>query len=124
MRLLLVILICLLVFNRFGDWMGRHGFGKLPGDLRFRIAGRDVLPAAGQQHRAAAGGQRDRLDQVSPLRSRERQPKAISAAGTASITTWKLPMLRSVSFSCRRICRPVAWGLSCEVWASEASVTA
>lgn len=40
MRFLLVILICLLVFNRFGDWMTRHGFGKLPGDLRFRIAGR------------------------------------------------------------------------------------
>ena len=43
MRLLLVILICLLVFNRFGDWMSRHGFGKLPGDLRFRIAGREFF---------------------------------------------------------------------------------
>ena len=40
MRFLLVILICLLVFNRFGDWMTRHGFGKLPGDLRFRIGQR------------------------------------------------------------------------------------
>ena len=40
MRLLLVFLLCLLVFNRFGDWMARHGFGKLPGDLRFRFAGR------------------------------------------------------------------------------------
>ena len=38
MRLLLVLLIALLVFNRFGDWMTRHGFGKLPGDLRFRLA--------------------------------------------------------------------------------------
>jgi hypothetical protein len=43
MRLLLVILICLLVFNRFGDWMTRHGFGKLPGDLRFRLAGREFF---------------------------------------------------------------------------------
>ena len=43
MRFLLVILICLLVFNRFGDWMTRHGFGKLPGDLRFRFAGRDFF---------------------------------------------------------------------------------
>jgi hypothetical protein len=43
MRFLLVILICLLVFNRFGDWMTRHGFGKLPGDLRFRLAGREFL---------------------------------------------------------------------------------
>ena len=43
MRLLLVILICLLVFNRFGVWMTRHGFGKLPGDLRFRLAGREFF---------------------------------------------------------------------------------
>lgn len=43
MRFLLVILICLLVFNRFGDWMTRHGFGKLPGDLRFRVAGREFF---------------------------------------------------------------------------------
>ena len=43
MRLLLILLICLLVFNRFGDWMSRHGFGKLPGDLRFRIAGREFF---------------------------------------------------------------------------------
>ena len=41
MRWLLILLICLLVFNRFGDWMGRHGFGRLPGDLRFRFAGRE-----------------------------------------------------------------------------------
>ncbi len=40
MRFLLILVLCLLVFNRFGDWMTRHGFGKLPGDLRFRIAGR------------------------------------------------------------------------------------
>ena len=47
MRFLLVILICLLVFNRFGDWMTRHGFGKLPGDLRFRIAGREFFVPLG-----------------------------------------------------------------------------
>jgi len=41
MRWILIILICLLVFNRFGDWMGRHGFGRLPGDIRFRLAGRE-----------------------------------------------------------------------------------
>ncbi len=40
-RWILILLICLLVFNRFGDWMGRHGFGRLPGDLRFRFAGRE-----------------------------------------------------------------------------------
>ena len=43
MKFLLVVLICLLVFNRFGDWMTRHGFGKLPGDLRFRLAGREFF---------------------------------------------------------------------------------
>jgi hypothetical protein len=43
MRWLLILLVCLLVFNRFGDWMGRHGFGKLPGDLRFRVAGREFF---------------------------------------------------------------------------------
>ena len=47
MRLLLVLLICLLVFNRFGDWMSRHGFGKLPGDLRFRVAGREFFLPVG-----------------------------------------------------------------------------
>ena len=41
MRWILILFICLLVFNRFGDWMGRHGFGHLPGDIRFRLAGRD-----------------------------------------------------------------------------------
>ena len=47
MRFLLIFLICLLVFNRFGDWMSRHGFGKLPGDLRFRIAGREFFVPLG-----------------------------------------------------------------------------
>jgi len=41
MRWFLILLICLLVFNRFGDWMTKHGFGRLPGDLRFRFAGRE-----------------------------------------------------------------------------------
>lgn len=43
MRWLLILLACLLVFNRFGDWMGRHGLGRLPGDLRFRLAGREFF---------------------------------------------------------------------------------
>jgi hypothetical protein len=47
MRFLLVFLIALLVFNRFGDWMSRHGFGKLPGDLRFRLAGREFYVPLG-----------------------------------------------------------------------------
>ena len=47
MRWILILLICLLVFNRFGDWMGRHGFGKLPGDLRFRFLGREFFVPLG-----------------------------------------------------------------------------
>ena len=47
MRWLLVLVLCLLVFNRFGDWMARHGFGRLPGDLRFRIAGREIFVPLG-----------------------------------------------------------------------------
>jgi hypothetical protein len=39
--------LCLLVFNRFGEWMSRHGFGRLPGDLRFRVAGREVFVPVG-----------------------------------------------------------------------------
>ncbi len=47
MRWLLVLVLCLLVFNRFGDWMTRHGFGRLPGDLRFRVVGREVFVPVG-----------------------------------------------------------------------------
>ncbi len=47
MRWLLVLVLCLLVFNRFGDWMTRHGFGRLPGDIRFRIGGREVFIPVG-----------------------------------------------------------------------------
>jgi hypothetical protein len=43
MRFLLILLLCLLIFNRFGDWMTRHGFGRLPGDIRFRVAGREFF---------------------------------------------------------------------------------
>lgn len=41
MRLLLVLLLTALIFNRFGDWLGRFGLGRLPGDLRFRIGRRE-----------------------------------------------------------------------------------
>ncbi len=43
MRFLLVFLLSLLIFNRCGDWLSRHGFGRLPGDLRLRIAGREFF---------------------------------------------------------------------------------
>jgi hypothetical protein len=47
MRFLLILLLCLLIFNRFGDWMTRHGFGRLPGDIRLRIAGREFFLPVG-----------------------------------------------------------------------------
>lgn len=43
MRYLVVLLLCLLIFNRFGDWLSRHGFGRLPGDIRWHIAGREFF---------------------------------------------------------------------------------
>jgi hypothetical protein len=47
MRFLLILLLCLLIFNRFGDWLARRGFGRLPGDIRFRVAGREVFVPLG-----------------------------------------------------------------------------
>ena len=47
MRALLVFLIVLLIFNRFGVWLQRFGLGRLPGDVRFRLFGRQIfLPFA------------------------------------------------------------------------------
>jgi hypothetical protein len=43
MRFLLILLLSLLIFNRFGDWLARHGFGRLPGDLRLRVGGREFF---------------------------------------------------------------------------------
>ena len=47
MRVIVILLLCLLIFNRFGDWLARHGFGRLPGDLRFRVGGREVFVPLG-----------------------------------------------------------------------------
>lgn len=47
MRWLLVFLIAFLLFNGLQGWLRRIGLGKLPGDLRFRLGGRDwYLPLA------------------------------------------------------------------------------
>lgn len=43
MRWLLVLLLTALIFNRFGDWLSKHGFGRLPGDIRFRLGKREVF---------------------------------------------------------------------------------
>lgn len=41
MRWLLVFLIAFLLFNGLQGWLRRVGLGKLPGDFRFRMAGRE-----------------------------------------------------------------------------------
>jgi hypothetical protein len=47
MRWLLVFLIAFLLFNGLQGWLRRIGLGRLPGDLRFRLRGREwYLPLA------------------------------------------------------------------------------
>jgi hypothetical protein len=43
MRWLLVFLLAFLVFNVLGRWLERMGLGRLPGDFRLRIRGREVF---------------------------------------------------------------------------------
>jgi hypothetical protein len=40
-RWLLVIFVALLLVNSFTPWFKRLGFGRLPGDLRFTLFGRE-----------------------------------------------------------------------------------
>jgi len=40
-RWLLVIFIALVIFSALGPWLEKIGIGRLPGDLRVRIRGRD-----------------------------------------------------------------------------------
>jgi hypothetical protein len=41
MRWLLVFLLACLVFNAAQGWLARIGLGKLPGDFRLRLFGRE-----------------------------------------------------------------------------------
>ena len=41
MRWLLVFLLACLLFNVLQGWMGKIGLGRLPGDFRFRLGGRE-----------------------------------------------------------------------------------
>ena len=46
-RWLVIVFLALVVFNAIGPWLERRGLGRLPGDLRFRFAGRDwFIPLA------------------------------------------------------------------------------
>ena len=41
MRWLLVFLIACLLFNTLQGWLARFGLGRLPGDFRFKLGGRE-----------------------------------------------------------------------------------
>jgi hypothetical protein len=43
MRWFVILLLMLLIFNRAGSWLEKFGLGRLPGDLRFRLFGRDIF---------------------------------------------------------------------------------
>ena len=43
MRWLLIFLLACLLFNGLQGWLHRVGLGRLPGDLRFRLGGREDL---------------------------------------------------------------------------------
>ena len=41
LRWLIVTLLALIVFSGLQPWLRKFGFGRLPGDLEFRLFGRD-----------------------------------------------------------------------------------
>ena len=46
-RWLIVVFLALLIFSGLRPWLEKFGLGKLPGDFRFRFAGREwVVPFA------------------------------------------------------------------------------
>ena len=42
-RWLIVVFLALMLINWFSPLLGKLGFGKLPGDFRFRLLGREWL---------------------------------------------------------------------------------
>lgn len=40
-RWLIVILLALILFSALRPWLEKFGLGRLPGDFRFRLGGRD-----------------------------------------------------------------------------------
>ena len=46
-RWLIVVFVALIVFNSIGGWLEKIGLGRLPGDFRFRLFGREwFIPLA------------------------------------------------------------------------------
>ncbi len=81
-RWLIVVFVALLIFNGFHRWLEKIGLGRLPGDFRFRIFGREILPAVCQRG----------ADQ--PDRAADRQVLLISGA-EAGLDRGHLRLLRS-----------------------------
>jgi hypothetical protein len=47
LRWMIVVVLALVVFQALGPWLRRMGIGRLPGDLNFRLGGREwSLPIA------------------------------------------------------------------------------
>jgi hypothetical protein len=42
-RWLIVVFLALVLINSFTPWLQRLGFGKLPGDFRFKIFGKEFF---------------------------------------------------------------------------------
>jgi hypothetical protein len=42
-RWLIVVFLALLLINALTPWLQRLGFGRLPGDIRFKIFGREIF---------------------------------------------------------------------------------
>ena len=42
-RWLLVVFLALLLINSVTPWLQKLGFGRLPGDIRFKIFGREIF---------------------------------------------------------------------------------
>jgi len=42
-RWLIVVFLALLLINALTPWLQRLGFGRLPGDIRFKFFGREIF---------------------------------------------------------------------------------
>ena len=57
-----VVFFALVLLSALTPWLHRLGFGRLPGDLRFRLVGREwVIPLASTVLLTLAAGLIDRL---------------------------------------------------------------
>lgn len=43
LRWLLIVFLALLLINRLTPWLEKLGFGRLPGDIRFTLFGREIF---------------------------------------------------------------------------------